>query len=461
MSSLSCFKAYDVRGRVDIDINEDLVRALGFACVHVTGAKHVVIGGDARETSPTYRAVLAEALSQAGAQVTDLGLCGTEEVYFGTAHADADMGIMVTASHNPIDYNGFKMVGPGAAPLADDLFRAIEVATKAGMDDPTATGVGTTAATPGTIAMADFRDAYVAHLLTFIDVSALRPLNLVVNAGNGAAGPTFDAVAAGLAAAGAPLNVTRVHHAADHTFPNGIPNPLLPENQPKTADVVVAQGAAMGVAWDGDFDRCFFFDGDGGFVAGEYVVSLLAQAVLGQVPGAKIVHDPRVQWSTQSVVADLGGEAIASQTGHALIKAKMRAVDAVYGGEMSAHHYFREFMYCDSGMIPWLLVWSLMSTTGHDLKALVANMRTSYPSSGEMNFTVEDPAGLLEVMEAKFGPDALSVDHLDGVSIAYPDWRFNLRKSNTEPLVRLNVETRGDTDLLAQKVTALRAVIEG
>ncbi|MEO0994908.1 MAG: phosphomannomutase, partial [Pseudomonadota bacterium] len=337
------FKAYDIRGRIGIDIDADFAEALGRAAVAVTGARHVTVGGDARETSPAFKAALARGLAAAGADVSDIGFCGTEEIYFATDHLGADLGIMVTASHNPIDYNGMKLVGQGAAPLADDLFKAIGAAVAAGGFED--------AATPGTVTETDTRAAYVARALSFIDVSALAPLHIVANAGNGAAGPTFDAIMAALEAAGAPLKVTRVHHSPDARFPNGIPNPLLPENHAATADVVRAEGADLGIAWDGDFDRCFFFDGSGAFVAGEYVVGLLAQATLDQTPGAKIVHDPRVQWNTQALVAAAGGEAVVSRTGHALIKARMREVDGAYGGEMSAHHYFRDFMYCDSGMI--------------------------------------------------------------------------------------------------------------
>ncbi|MEL6691289.1 MAG: phosphomannomutase [Pseudomonadota bacterium] len=437
------FKAYDIRGRIGVDIDEAFAEALGHAAVSVTGAETVVVGGDARETSPAFKAALAKGLTDAGANVFDIGLCGTEEIYFATDHLSCDLGIMVTASHNPIDYNGMKIVGRGAAPLADDTFRAVGEAI----------GVRVEAA-KGSVTEKDTRAAYVERALSFAE--SVKPLHIVANAGNGAAGPTFDAI---LAAMGETVKVTRVHHAPDATFPNGIPNPLLPENHAATADIVRAEGADLGIAWDGDFDRCFFFDAEGEFVAGEYVVGLLAQATLALQPGAKIVHDPRVQWNTQTLVGDAGGEAVVSRTGHALIKAKMREVDAAYGGEMSAHHYFRDFMYCDSGMIPWLLVVSWMFRTGKSLKELIEGMRAAFPSSGEMNFRVEDAGATMAAIEAKYGPEG-EVDHLDGLSVAYPDWRFNLRKSNTEPLLRLNVETRADTGLLGEKVAELRAMIE-
>ncbi|MEM1102303.1 MAG: phosphomannomutase, partial [Pseudomonadota bacterium] len=445
------FKAYDIRGSIGIEIDTDFAEALGRAAVAETGARHVAVGGDARATSPALKAALARGLSAAGAAVSDIGLCGTEEVYFATDHVGADLGIMVTASHNPIDYNGMKLVGPGAAPLSDAVFAAIgRRVTGGGFKD---------APQPGAIRAADPREAYVARVLGFVDPAQIKPLHIVANAGNGAAGPTFDAIMIALEATGAKLKVTRVHHAPDATFPHGIPNPLLPENHAATADVVRAEGADLGIAWDGDFDRCFFFDATGSFVAGEYVVGLLALATLAVTPGARIVHDPRVQWNTQARVAEAGGEAVVSRTGHALIKAKMREVDGAYGGEMSAHHYFRDFMYCDSGMIPWLLVVAWMSRTGQPLKALVDEMRAAFPSSGELNFRVSDARALMDAIEAEQTPEA-EIDKLDGLSVSYADWRFNLRRSNTEPLLRLNVETRGDAALLAEKVAALRARIE-
>ncbi|MEM1101890.1 MAG: phosphomannomutase [Pseudomonadota bacterium] len=447
----SPFKAYDVRGQIGLNVDADFAHRLGRAAAHVTGARRAVLGHDARATSPAYAEALARGLAEAGSAVQTLGLCGTEEVYFGTAHLDADLGIMVTASHNPIGDNGFKLVGRGAATLEDVVFRQVEAATLAGE------GAGSSG---GSVAPVDLRDAYVSHLLSFIDAASLPPLSLVVNAGNGAAGPTFDALDAALRSAGAGLSITRIHHDPDPAFPHGIPNPLLPENHAATAEPVLAAGADLGVAWDGDFDRCFFFDHTGAFIPGEYIVGLLAQATLDRVPGARIVHDPRVQWNTQALVAEMGGEAVASRTGHALIKAKMRAVDAAYGGEMSAHHYFRDFLYCDSGMVPLLLILSWMGKTGQSLEDLVSEMRDSFPSSGEINFRVEDPGALLAEIERDYASGA-SIDRLDGLSLAYADWRFNLRRSNTEPLVRLNVETRGDRALLDAKVAALSARIAG
>lgn len=455
MSRLTCFKSYDVRGTVGVDLDADLVRRIGRAFARVKSPGTVVIGRDARDSSPALAAALATGLTEEGADVIDIGLCGTEEVYFATDHFGAGGGIMVTASHNPIGDNGLKMVGPGATPIS----RASGLAEMEALAAEDAFGAG--AANPGRLRRETPRDAYVARVLSFVDPARLGPSRILVNAGNGAAGPTFDAVAQALAEAGARLDIHRLHHDPDPAFPNGIPNPLLPENQPVTAEAARAAGADMAVAWDGDFDRCFFFDETGAFVPGEYLVGLLAAAVLETTPGARIVHDPRVQWNTQRIVADHGGETVVSPTGHALIKERMRAADAAYGGEMSAHHYFRGFMYCDSGMIPWLLVLAHMSATGRSLSDLVAEMRARHPSSGEINFRLEDPDAAIARIEARYGPQATDTDRLDGLSLAFADWRLNLRKSNTEPVLRLNVETLGDRAALDAHVAALTALIRG
>ncbi len=445
---LSCFKAYDVRGRLGEELNEAVARRIGSAFASVLGASRVVLGRDPRLSSEALAGAVAEGLAAAGAEVLDLGLCGTEEMYFATAHLGAEGGIEVTASHNPMDYNGLKMVGPGAVPLSDAEFAAVRAAAEA----------AEVAGAPPRRQAASCRAAYVERLLSFVDVAALRPLHIVVNAGNGAAGPAFDALAGGLAARGAPLRFTRINHAPDGRFPNGIPNPLLPENQPVTAEAVRAAGADLGVAWDGDFDRCFLFDAEGGFVAGEYVVGLLAEVFLAKEPGAAIVHDPRVLWNTEDVVAAAGGRSVLAPTGHAYLKAAMRRTGAVYGGEMSAHHYFRDFMCCDSGMIPWLLVAELMGRTGASLADLLAERRARFPSSGEINFRVGSPKAVMASVEAELAPGA-QLDRTDGLSLAFPDWRLNLRASNTEPLLRLNVEARGRADLVAEKVALLRGLI--
>lgn len=451
---LTCFKAYDIRGRLGDELNEEIAYRIGRAFAEVMGASRVVLGRDVRPTSEALASAVARGLMAAGVEVLDLGLSGTEETYFATTHLGADGGICVTASHNPMDYNGMKMVQAGSAPIgAADGMDAIKALAESGDFAAEVPGGHVTDAS-GT------RAAYVAKLMEFVDVSALTPLKVLVNAGHGAAGPSFDALADAMAQAGAPIEFIRVYHDPDGSFPAGIPNPLLDENQHLTADPVKDHGADMGVAWDGDFDRCFFFDHEGGFVPGEYVVGLLAEAFLAKEPGQKIIHDPRVVWATQEVVAQMGGEAIQSKCGHSFIKQAMRETGAVYGGEMSAHHYFRDFMACDSGMIPMLLMIELVCRRGESLKALLAERRAAYPSSGEVNFRVGDQKAVIAAIEAEYGPKAETRDETDGLSLSFGDWRFNLRASNTEPLLRLNIEARGKPDLVAAKLAEMRALIE-
>jgi phosphomannomutase len=453
---LNAFKAYDIRGRLGVDLDASIARRIGRGFARALGARRVVLGRDIRASSAELAGAVTQALVDEGVEVLDLGLAGTEEMYFAVTHFGADGGIEVTASHNPMDYNGMKMVRAGSAPLDTATgLGAIRALAEADDFGPTLPG--------GTVrdVAADARAAYVARVMEFVDVAALRPLRVVVNAGNGAAGPTFDAIAAALAAQGAPLDFIRIHHQPDGSFPNGIPNPLLPENQPVTADAVRAAGADLGIAFDGDFDRCFFFDETGAFIDGEYIVGLLAAAFLAREPGARIVHDPRVIWNTRDIVEKAGGTAIQSRTGHAFLKAALREYDAVYGGEMSAHHYFRDFVFCDSGMIPWLLVVELMGRSGLPLSAMVAERRAAFPSSGEINFTVADVPAARARVEAEFGPHAIGRDETDGLSLDMGAWRFNLRASNTEPLLRLNAESRGDRALLDAQVARLRDLIAG
>lgn len=454
MTELTCFKAYDIRGRLGTDLDADVVRRIGGAFARALGAARVVVGRDCRASSEELMAAVVAGLVDAGVEVLDLGLCGTEEMYFATTHFDADGGIEVTASHNPMDYNGMKLVRHGSAPLdsATGLARIRELAEA----DPLP-GQGPR----GTVRPAEgARAAYVDRVLSFIDVTLLPAMTVLVNAGNGAAGPTFDAIAEALAARGSRLDFVRIHHTPDGRFPNGIPNPLLPENQPVTGAAVVAHGAAMGVAWDGDFDRCFLFDATGRFIPGEYIVGLLAAAFLAKEPGTTIIHDPRVIWNTQDIVAASGGRAVQARTGHAFLKQALRDTGAVYGGEMSAHHYFRDFMACDSGMIPWLLVAELIGRSGTSLAALVADRMMAFPSSGEINFVCPDAEAAIARVEAALAPQDPKRDEMDGLSLAFPDWRLNLRRSNTEPLLRLNVEARGQGVDMAARVVWLRALIE-
>lgn len=451
MTDLTCFKGYDVRGQLGVNLDEAIARRIGQGFAVALTPRTVVCGRDCRESSPALQTALIEGLMAAGVDVIDIGLCGTEEVYFATAHYGADGGLMVTASHNPIDYNGVKMVGPGATPLNSEGALA-QIKAAAEVDTPVQ------ATNAGQRLSLDPRAAYAAHVAGMVDGAALTPLKILVNAGNGVAGSAFDAICDAMP--DSPLTFVPMHMTPDGTFPNGIPNPLLVDNRPATAKSVREAGADMGVAWDGDFDRCFFFDETGAFVDGEYIVGLLATAFLQKEPGARIVYDPRVVLNTEAIIATFGGKPVMSRTGHSFIKADMRAADAAYGGEMSAHHYFRDFMYCDSGMIPWLLVAEVISKTGKPLSALIADMKAAFPSSGEINFTIEDKAGAIAAIEAAYLPDADSVTRIDGVSLTYPEWRVNVRSSNTEPVLRLNVETRGDAALLAAKVAEITAIIE-
>ena len=453
MQPLTCFKAYDVRGELGVDFDTDIAYRIGRSIAQHFRAKKIVIGRDARKTSPELAAAVAHGINDCGADVLNLGLCGSEEMYWAVTEIGACAGIEVTASHNPINYNGIKIVKSGSRPLdgIKDFEKIRILAESAAWNDGPIRGIIEDVGV-------EARTKYVNKCLGFVDVTALKPLRIVVNCGNGAAGPTFDAIAGALINKLAPLEFIRVHHEPDHTFPNGIPNPLLPENHATTGDVVVNENADFGVAFDGDFDRCFLFDAHGKFVPGEYVVGLLASIFLEKENGGKIVHDPRVIWNTQDIVAENGGIAIQSKTGHSFIKQTMRAHGAVYGGEMSAHHYFRDFAYCDSGMIPWLLIAELISKTGVNLRDLIADRFEKFPSSGEMNFKVADADKTIKSVMTEYQSIA-ELDTMDGVSLSFSGWRFNLRKSNTEPLVRLNVESRGNAGALAEKVELLKSKI--
>lgn len=444
---ITCFKAYDIRGRVPEDLNEEIAYRIGRAYVEFLQAKKVVVGHDIRLTSPAMTDALARGIQDGGADVYHIGQCGTEEVYFAAFNQDVDGGICVTASHNPKNYNGMKLVRAGSRPISGDtgLNTIRELAEKGDFAEP---------AQRGELHPLDIKQAYIDHLLTYVDTAALKPLKIVVNAGNGGAGDVVDRLEAAL-----PFEFIKVHHEADGNFPHGVPNPLLEENRAPTIAAIKEHGADLGIAWDGDFDRCFFFDESGGFVEGYYLVGLLAEAFLEKTPGAKVVHDPRLIWNTVATAEQLGGVAIQSKTGHAFIKERMRAEDAVYGGEMSAHHYFKDFAYCDSGMIPWLLVTELMCRAEKPLSALVGDRMAAYPCSGEINRKLEDPKAALSAIEARYKGDAEGVDYTDGLSMTFGDWRFNVRMSNTEPVVRLNVETRGDEGLMARKRDELLALL--
>ena len=455
MTGLTCFKAYDIRGQLGTELNEEVAYRIGRAYAEFLQPQTVVLGGDVRLTSEALKLALSDGIRDAGADVVDIGMVGTEEVYFATSHLNADGGIEVTASHNPIDFNGMKPIREGSRPISSDT-GLLDIKRLAEQNNFAPVVVDAR----GGYEQISILDAYLEHLLGYIDNSAITPLKLVMNAGNGAAGHVVDALEQRFAELNLPVEMVKIYNQPDGTFPNGIPNPILHENRAPTIDAVLEHGADLGIAWDGDFDRCFLVDEKGNFIEGYYIVGLLAEAFLLKNPGAKIVHDPRLTWNTIDVAAANGGEAIQSKTGHAFIKERMRAEDAVYGGEMSAHHYFRDFFYCDSGMIPWLLVMELISRSGKPLSELVNQMVEAYPSPGEINRKIADPAAAIQRVYKHYESSALAIDETDGISMEFAQWRFNLRMSNTEPVIRLNLETRGDRALLAKCQEELLALLD-
>lgn len=444
---LSCFKAYDVRGRVPDELNTNVAYRIGRATAQFLGASRMVVGHDIRLTSPELCDALILGLREGGVDVTHIGQCGTEEIYFATSHGNYDGGIVVTASHNPMDYNGMKFVREQSKPISgDNGLLDIKALAETNQFAPVVKY--------GALHRDEDKTPYIEHLLSYVDSSQLQPLKLVMNAGNGGAGTVVDLLEPHL-----PFELIKVHHSPDGNFPNGVPNPLLEENRAATAERVRSEGAHMGIAWDGDFDRCFFFDETGAFVEGYYLVGLLAEHFLEGHGPAAIIHDPRLTWNTVDVVERLGGTPVLTKTGHAFIKQCMRDHDALYGGEMSAHHYFRDFFYCDSGMIPWLLVAEIVSRSGKSLSQLVAQCQRAYPVSGEINSRIADPQAVLANLSERYTSAAKAVDYTDGLSVDMGDWRFNVRMSNTEPVVRLNVESRANPELMQQKTAELLAII--
>jgi phosphomannomutase len=446
--SIDCFKAYDIRGRIPDQLNPDVAYRIGNATTQYLDAKTIVLGRDIRLSSRELSDAVAKGISDAGAEVMDIQLSGTEMVYFATSYLEADGGIMVTASHNPADYNGLKIVREMARPVSEDS-GLVDIRHLAEADDRLI------AEKHGLHAPINTFQPYIDHVLSYVDIDGLRPLKLLVNPGNGGAAIALKGLRKKL-----PFEFIEVNYDPDGTFPNGIPNPMLLENQAATSEAVIEHKADMGIAWDGDFDRCFLFDEKGGFIEGYYIVGLLAESILQKSPGSNIIHDPRLTWNTLDIVEQAGGKAVQSKSGHSFIKEKMREVDGVYGGEMSAHHYFREFSYADSGMIPWLLVAELISTTGKTLSELVGERQAKFPASGEINRQVEDAAETLRTLHESYAGDAISVDDIDGYSFEFPEWRFNIRKSNTEPVVRLNVESRGDKSLMKEKTQEVLQILE-
>ena len=444
------FGAYDLRGIYPQEVNEELYYRIGRAFPVLFAAEKVAVGHDIRLSGESLAAALIRGLAEAGCEAVDIGLCGTEMIYHAAGSMDG--GLMVTASHNPKEYNGLKLVRAGAVPLSKDELKALAEAVAEGAELPPA------AASPARAVKVDMLEDYLQRVLSFVDVKALKPLKIVANSGNGSAGPVVEAISRYL-----PFEIIPVYGEPDGNFPHGVPNPLLQENREATSRAVIEHGADFGVAWDGDFDRCFLYDEKGNFIEGYYMVGFLAQAFLEKNPGARVVYDPRCIWNTIELVEKSGGEPVVCKGGHAFIKAKMREVDAIYGGEMSAHHYFRDFSYCDSGMIPWLLVAELLCRSGQALSQLLQERVSSYPVSGEINTRVESVAAagaaMDKVEEAYASLPGSEVSHIDGLSISFADWRFNLRRSNTEPLIRLNVEARGDSRLCREKTEELVAML--
>ncbi|MCH7743743.1 MAG: phosphomannomutase [Proteobacteria bacterium] len=449
VEEISCFKAYDLRGRIPDEINEDIAYRVGRAYAAWLQPARVVVGHDIRLSSPGMCQALIGGLLEGGVDVFHIGQCGTEEIYFATSHFEMDGGIVITASHNPKNYNGMKLVREESKPISSDSgLDEIKALAEANEFEPVAKR--------GQLVALDHHAAYCAKLLSYVDIAKLKPLKVVVNAGNGGAGAVIDRIEKFL-----PLQFIKVHHQADGNFPNGVPNPLLPENRVSTINAINEHQADIGIAWDGDFDRCFFFDADGRFIEGYYIVGLLAEAFLERDSDNRIIHDPRLTWNTIDIVSSKGGTAVQSKTGHAFIKERMRLEDAIYGGEMSAHHYFRDFSYCDSGMVPWLLVVGLMSAKNKTLAELVDARISLFPASGEINRRIDDAAAVLITIEDRYAAEAISIDHTDGLSMEFDDWRFNLRMSNTEPVVRLNVESRGNPELMQSKTQDILNLMGG
>ncbi|MDQ9022741.1 phosphomannomutase CpsG [Acinetobacter sichuanensis] len=456
MSQLTCFKAYDIRGKLGTELNNDIAYKIGRAYGQIYQPKTVVVGCDVRLTSEELKQATIRGLNDAGVDVLDLGMTGTEEVYFGAFHLDVQGGIEITASHNPMDYNGMKLVRENARPIsADTGLKDIQALAE--------TEQFKDVAQKGKTQQYNILPEFIEHLITYIDPSKIRPLKLVMNAGNGAAGHVVDAIEAQFKQLNIPVEFIKIHNDADGHFPNGIPNPILVENRDSTRNAVLEHQADMGIAWDGDFDRCFLFDEKGQFIEGYYIVGLLAQAFLLKQSGEKIVHDPRLVWNTFDIVEKYQGTAIQSKSGHAFIKDVMREHNAVYGGEMSAHHYFRDFSYCDSGMIPWLLAISVVSETNQSLSTLVEDMIEKFPCSGEINFKVADTQQTIQKIFDYFADQNPKIDQTDGVSLDFGAWRLNVRASNTEPLLRLNIESRKDKNPKPMQayVDELTALIQG
>ncbi len=447
----SGFGSYDIRGIYPDSVNQELAYRVGRVFPEIFNAKKIAIGHDIRLTGPTLSDALARGLTEAGADVFDIGQCGTEMIYFATGFNDFDGGIMVTASHNPKEYNGLKFVKKGVKPVSPKTgLLDIKVAVSDESRD------WSFRKATGTVYSLDILHDYIKRLLSYVDAKNLKPLKVVINTGNGSAGPIINEIEKFL-----PFEIIKIHNNANGFFPNGVPNPLLQDSRAETSKAVVENRADCGVAFDGDFDRCFLFDETGAFIEGCYMVGFLAEAFLKKNPGAKIVCEPRALWNTLDIIENLGGKEIICRSGHSYMKDALRAEDAIYGGEMASHHYFRDFYFCDSGMIPWLLILELLSQTDKKLSQIMGERIAKFPVSGEINTKVDSTDTVKKIMahvEEIYGANGI-VSKIDGLSVDFPDWRFNLRGSQTEPYIRLNVESRGDKNLMESKRDELLKII--
>jgi phosphomannomutase len=432
------FKAYDVRGIYPTELDEDGAYAIGHAYVEQFEPKTIAVGRDMRLSSPSMAASVIRGAADAGCDVLDLGLVGTEMVYFAVGELELDGGVMVTASHNPKDYTGMKIVRRGALPVGGDS-GLLEIRDRAMSLGDTSEGQ-----TPGQVQEYDIWPAYVDRVLSFVDLSEIKPLRVVIDAANGMAGVMLPPVLERL-----PIEAVRYYFEPDGTFPNHEPNPLLPENRKFIIERTKAEGADFGVAFDGDADRCFFVDDTGEFVPGDFVTALFAESALAKNPGAKIIYDVRASWAVPEMIERAGGVPLINRVGHAFIKQRMREEGAVFGGEVSGHYYFRDFSQADSGVVPFLLMLELVSRRGEKLSEILRPFRERYFITGELNTPVPDVALKLQELKERFGPQG-EVSHLDGISVNGKDWHFNVRPSNTEPLLRLNLEARSE-ELMEEK----------
>ena len=440
---ISSFKAYDIRGKLPHEINSEIAYRVGNATAKYLSAKKMVLGRDIRASSNELSESMALGLMDAGVDVIDIGECGTENVYYATGELKSCGGIMVTASHNPSDYNGFKIVGENAKPISSET-GLVNIRKLAESDQRLISEK------KGNLEYRDLNQSYVKKIISFIDSGSLDKLKVVMNPGNGGAGVYAELISKNM-----PIEVIKLNFDPDSSFPNGIPNPMIKENRVSTSQAVIDNEADVGIAWDGDFDRCFFFDEKGNFIEGYYLVGLLAKSFLNKNRNEIVIYDPRLTWNTIDVVQRYGGDAIQCQSGHSFIKKSMRDNDAVYGGEMSAHHYFRDFYYCDSGMIPWLLILEMISKEKMPLSQMIQKYRDRFPVSGEINLKVNNTKKIIELIKEYYLDDATGVDETDGVGMEFEKWRFNLRASNTEPLIRLNVESYNNESLVNEKTKEL------